>query len=581
MQGVAWVEPAACAPRAQQLLACLTDGMTAKRWALAAGCSLAEVSRHSRTLIAAGLVTVLGDERTGGRRARQYGQGRMRMDYTPSAAENAWYAARADVMRGEADSVVAALKARTLWEERAAAGEAPPALLWETPRWAPTHPHYRKLSAPVGERISWKECGERMIRGWAEGAWPWEAITVRDLWGWWRQCAEWQWPGAEVGAPWVKERTLVERIYGTRWPEEDTAWVWPWVIGEWWAEQGHQAPPSWEYFLSDAWTAARPAVSARVEAWKAQWRTDYAVVQWAERVADMPREGPAAEQAMVLAGVPTPPVRPLRDVAAWVGTHPDAVEDVKVLAGSVLQWQEAAEQSAVFDPGPGVTRADCETYCRRCPAQAVCVQAHRACGPYCLGWIQLSTLYGLAEIPRAYQLPAPLVVPPEDAAAWAVLEGIERGIADFVGEGRGLYLWSKTRGNGKTTWATRLARAWALKVALTNPGKCRVLYVNVTEGLERLRRAITTGESTVGWQRRIEHADLVIFDDIGTEKPSEWVQDTIYRWVNAREMHRRAVIYTSNVPLRALEPRLGERVVSRIAGQCTRVELTGPDRRWE
>jgi len=115
---------------------------------------------------------------------------------------------------------------------------------------------------------------------------------------------------------------------------------------------------------------------------------------------------------------------------------------------------------------------------------------------------------------------------------------------------------------------------------LTNPAKARILFVNVPEALQRIRRSFDGAEKVGPWLKRMQTADVVVFDDIGVEKPSEWVLDTLYGWVNHREMAGMATIYTSNLSLHALETRLGERTVSRIAGQCDQIELTGTDRRW-
>ena len=43
-------------------------------------------------------------------------------------------------------------------------------------------------------------------------------------------------------------------------------------------------------------------------------------------------------------------------------------------------------------------------------------------------------------------------------------------------------------------------------------------------------------------------ADLLVLDDLGAEKTSEWVEETLNLIVNTRYNERRATIFTSNYP---------------------------------
>lgn len=72
---------------------------------------------------------------------------------------------------------------------------------------------------------------------------------------------------------------------------------------------------------------------------------------------------------------------------------------------------------------------------------------------------------------------------------------------------------------------------------------------------------------------------LAILDDIGAEKPSEFVIETLYAIINGRYNKMLPTIFTSNCDLDQLAERIGERNASRIAEMCQIVELTGADRR--
>lgn len=74
-------------------------------------------------------------------------------------------------------------------------------------------------------------------------------------------------------------------------------------------------------------------------------------------------------------------------------------------------------------------------------------------------------------------------------------------------------------------------------------------------------------------------APLLVVDDIGAAKGSEWVEEVNYRLVNHRYDRMLPTIITSNLGVAKLRDCLGDRVSSRLAEMATRVVLDGSDRR--
>lgn len=72
---------------------------------------------------------------------------------------------------------------------------------------------------------------------------------------------------------------------------------------------------------------------------------------------------------------------------------------------------------------------------------------------------------------------------------------------------------------------------------------------------------------------------LLVIDDLGAAKNSEWVEEINYRLVNHRYQEELPTIITSNLTPKTLGPGLGDRVTSRLAEMTTRVVLAGTDRR--
>ena len=79
-------------------------------------------------------------------------------------------------------------------------------------------------------------------------------------------------------------------------------------------------------------------------------------------------------------------------------------------------------------------------------------------------------------------------------------------------------------------------------------------------------------------------ADLLVLDDLGAEKTSEWVEETLNLIVNTRYNERRATIFTSNYPdlppdsnpaVITLHDRIGFRMRSRLHEMCDFLDLEG------
>lgn len=73
--------------------------------------------------------------------------------------------------------------------------------------------------------------------------------------------------------------------------------------------------------------------------------------------------------------------------------------------------------------------------------------------------------------------------------------------------------------------------------------------------------------------------ELLVLDDVGAHKPTEWSEETLFRVVDGRYREAKSTIYTSNFSLEDLLPRVGERVVDRIAEVSRVVRMSGKSRR--
>jgi DNA replication protein DnaC len=86
--------------------------------------------------------------------------------------------------------------------------------------------------------------------------------------------------------------------------------------------------------------------------------------------------------------------------------------------------------------------------------------------------------------------------------------------------------------------------------------------------------------------RPVMAADLLVLDDLGAEKTSEWVEETMNLIVNTRYNERRLTIFTSNyldnpddTDPNTLLFRIGFRMRSRLHEMCEFIEMDGADYR--
>jgi DNA replication protein DnaC len=162
--------------------------------------------------------------------------------------------------------------------------------------------------------------------------------------------------------------------------------------------------------------------------------------------------------------------------------------------------------------------------------------------------------------------------------------------------GRSLYLYGAP-GSGKTHALAALVRymaqrgaktVWQLawKGRLEGPRLdfaygCGPRFVNVPVLLGSLKAAMAPGaeRSSEEILADLAAAPTLILDDLGSETPTEWAVETIFRIVDDRYSAMKHLIVTGNLSIDALARHLGRRTADRLADMAQVVELQGNWRR--
>lgn len=151
------------------------------------------------------------------------------------------------------------------------------------------------------------------------------------------------------------------------------------------------------------------------------------------------------------------------------------------------------------------------------------------------------------------------------------LESDRKDILAQVTDYKSFFIWGST-GTGKTVLAASIAKKhdnvrWESYPALIM--KLQSMY---------------RSEKDAPHEYAVEVArfnGLLVLDDIGAEKLTEFVRQTTYFILNEREQNLLPIVITSNYSLIEIDKLIDSRVSSRIGGICEVVKLSGRDLRLE
>lgn len=164
---------------------------------------------------------------------------------------------------------------------------------------------------------------------------------------------------------------------------------------------------------------------------------------------------------------------------------------------------------------------------------------------------------------------------PENEAERIVKKIVSAWVKKFKPGCSGLYLYGAA-GTGKTHLLVAIGKA------IIDLHGAEVCYVSaadiIAKAKARFNRKDGEAENTDPFEEAAD-ADVLLLDDIGAEKPSEWVLSEFYRLFNRRYNDNLTTLLTSNVDLAAFEKLYDARIADRLHEMCSVVHCNGPSRR--
>ncbi len=131
---------------------------------------------------------------------------------------------------------------------------------------------------------------------------------------------------------------------------------------------------------------------------------------------------------------------------------------------------------------------------------------------------------------------------------------------DFEKTGNWLLLSGKP-GSGKTFFAGCIADK-AMHRGFT------VLFTTSYNLIEKFTPNYTQGEDDKTFIEAVYAGDLLVIDDLGTERKTDFSERILFNVLNERYNHKKAVVFTTNYTMNEIYSNYGQRLVSRIVG-CT------------
>lgn len=136
-------------------------------------------------------------------------------------------------------------------------------------------------------------------------------------------------------------------------------------------------------------------------------------------------------------------------------------------------------------------------------------------------------------------------------------------------QGKGLFLYSKKRGSGKTRLAISIGNA------LIKTKQQRVRFITTIDLLGQIKATYNRDKNNDYTEQELfeefSEIPVLILDDMGTEKASTFVTEVFFRLLDNRMTHKKITIVTSNLEIDELAH--DERIKSRLRKMTARVKM--------
>lgn len=158
-----------------------------------------------------------------------------------------------------------------------------------------------------------------------------------------------------------------------------------------------------------------------------------------------------------------------------------------------------------------------------------------------------------------------------------------RNLEENLKQGKGLFITGNV-GSGKTHLLAAIID-WIARMTTRRAYRVWIIFITSVDLLALIKytfdRKNKDDNNTEELMSKLEDCDLLIIDDLGTEKTTDWASELFYKIIDSRYSNLKSTIITANLTDQELKEKLSERLISRIYEMCKGIKLTGKDYRLE
>lgn len=205
---------------------------------------------------------------------------------------------------------------------------------------------------------------------------------------------------------------------------------------------------------------------------------------------------------------------------------------------------------------------------------------------FCVAYLAWKTVYDMSNIPRKFMF----VNKPQSLSFGNAEDTVTEYLSNVVGNvdehGIGMFIFSDTVGNGKTHIGSVILNHYIVEKVRILGCKCfdldypLAMYVDYAHLIDVLRYERDDSE-TGYFIGNVMNTNLLLLDDIGSGKMSEYAREQTNIIVNYRYNKKLPIIATSNLSAEELsqENMVGKRAMSRMLDNSLVIQLSKPSLR--
>lgn len=124
-------------------------------------------------------------------------------------------------------------------------------------------------------------------------------------------------------------------------------------------------------------------------------------------------------------------------------------------------------------------------------------------------------------------------------------------------QGKGIYLWSKTPGSGKTFLSCCIAKSIMVKHDV------QMRFITAPDYISKVGDSYKKERGEFDESQIYRECALLVLDDIGAQIDKDWQRQEMFRLINQRMSNGLITIYTSNMPVEKLnvDDRTKDRII--------------------